>query len=129
MIREDDIKAITYDHSPFESEGEEQQGEEGEETEEQTEEKETKIKREETKPKEEETKTKQEEIKPADIEKKKGEEKGVEKVEVSLETLERGAIVVLAILSTPVKHKQKRKRRTSMYFRAQKSTRIKIGKP
>jgi len=47
---------------------------------------------------------------------------------VSPETLERDATIVLAAFSTPVKPKQKRKRPPSMYFRARKSTRIKIGK-
>lgn len=48
MTGEDDIKALTYDHYPSESEGEEKQGEEGEETEEQKEEEYTKIEKEET---------------------------------------------------------------------------------
>eukprot|EP00253_Pinus_taeda_P029333 PITA_29333 len=60
MTGEDDIKALTYDHSPSESGGEEQQGEEGEEIEEQT-------KKEETKLEDEETKTEQEETKPTEI--------------------------------------------------------------
>ena len=49
--------------------------------------------------------------------------------EESLETLEREAAAALTALSTPIKPKQKRKRQVSMYFRASKSTRIKIGKP
>ena len=122
MTEEDDIKVVTYDNSPFDSEGEEQQGEEGEETEEQKE-------REETKPEEEETKTKQEETKPVETEKTKREEQGVEKIEVSPETLEREVETTLPTLNIPVKPKQKRTRRTSMYFRSQKSTRIKMGKP
>ena len=93
MTAEDDIKALTYDLSPSDSEAEEQQGGEGEETEEQ-------IEREETKTKEEETKIEQKEAKPA----------GAEKTEVSLETLEREETAALAALSTPVKPKQKRKR-------------------
>jgi len=48
---------------------------------------------------------------------------------VSLETIEREATTALTTLSTPIKPKQKRKRYTSMYFRARKSTRIKTGKP
>jgi len=48
---------------------------------------------------------------------------------VSPETLEREAAAALATLSTPIKPKQKRKRQTSMYFRARKSTMIKEGKP
>jgi hypothetical protein len=48
---------------------------------------------------------------------------------VSPETLEREAAAALTALSTPIKPKQKRKRQTSMYFRARKSTRIKTGKP
>jgi len=48
---------------------------------------------------------------------------------VSLKTLEREATATLIVLSTPIKPKQKRKRQTSMYFRARKSTRIKTGKP
>ena len=43
--------------------------------------------------------------------------------------LAREAIVVLAALSTPTKQKGKRKRQTSMYFKARRSTRIKVGKP
>ena len=39
------------------------------------------------------------------------------------------AVVVLAALSTPAKQKGKRKRQTSMYFKARRSTRIKVGKP
>jgi len=46
MTREDDIKALTYDHSPSESEGEEQEEEEGEEIEEQKEGEETKTEKE-----------------------------------------------------------------------------------
>jgi len=91
---------------------------------------ETKIEGEKTKIEEEGTKTEQKETKPAEREKKtEGEEKGAEKTEVSPETLEREAVATLATLSTPIKPKQKRKRHTSMYFRAQKSTRIKQGKP
>lgn len=41
----------------------------------------------------------------------------------------REAAVVLAALSTPAKQKRKRKRETSMYFKARRSTRIKVGKP
>jgi len=48
---------------------------------------------------------------------------------VSLKTLEIEVEATLTTLSTPIKPKQKRKRQTSMYFRARKSTRIKIGKP
>lgn len=118
MTREDDIKALTCDLSPSESEGEEQKGEEGEETKEQTKEKNTKIEKKETKPEEEETKIEQEETKPAKTEKIKGEEKGEKMTEVSPETLEREATAALATLSTPIKPKQKRKRQTSMYFRA-----------
>lgn len=36
---------------------------------------------------------------------------------------------VLAALSTPAKQKGKRKREESMYFKARRSTRIKVGKP
>lgn len=39
------------------------------------------------------------------------------------------AVVVLAALSPPAKQKGKRKRETSMYFKARSSTRIKVGKP
>jgi len=48
---------------------------------------------------------------------------------VSPETLEREVAATLTALSTPIKPKQKRKRQASMYFRAKKSTRIKIEKP
>jgi len=48
---------------------------------------------------------------------------------VSPETLAREATAVLAALSTLAKQKGKRKRQTSMYFKAQRSTRIKVGKP
>lgn len=41
----------------------------------------------------------------------------------------REATVVFAALSTPIKQKGKRKRQTSMYFKARKGTRIKVGKP
>jgi len=47
----------------------------------------------------------------------------------SPEMLAREATVVLAALSTPRKQKGKRKRQTPMYFKARKSTRIKVGKP
>jgi len=43
--------------------------------------------------------------------------------------LEREVAVAVATLSTPIKQNQKRKIKTSMYFRARKSIRIKIGKP
>lgn len=42
--------------------------------------------------------------------------------------LAREAIDVVAALTTPTKQRGKRKR-TSMYFKARKSTRIKVGKP
>jgi len=48
---------------------------------------------------------------------------------VSPETLAREVVVVLAALSTLAKQKGKRKRQISMYFKAQRSTRIKVGKP
>lgn len=48
--------------------------------------------------------------------------------EVSPETLAREVAVVLVALSTPAKPKGKTKRQPSMYFKAQKSTRIKIEK-
>ncbi len=43
--------------------------------------------------------------------------------------LAREVAVVLATLSTPTKQKGKIKRQTSMYFKAKKITRIKVGKP
>jgi len=43
--------------------------------------------------------------------------------------LAREATTVLAALSTPAKQKGKQKRQTSMYFKARRSTRIKVGKP
>ena len=48
--------------------------------------------------------------------------------EKSPESLAREAAVVLAALSMPTKQRGKRKR-TSMYFKSRKSTRIKVGKP
>ena len=48
---------------------------------------------------------------------------------MSPETLAREATTILAALSTPAKPKGKRKRQPSMYFKARKSTRIKMGKP
>jgi len=48
---------------------------------------------------------------------------------VSLETLAREVATILAALSTLAKPKGKRKRQPSMYFKARKSTRIKMGKP
>ena len=36
---------------------------------------------------------------------------------------------MLVALSTPAKQKGKRKRQTSMYFKAKRSTQIKVGKP
>ena len=48
-----------------------------------------------------------------------------EKGEESPKTLEREVAATLTALNTPTKPKQKRKRQTSMYFRARKSTRIK----
>ena len=49
--------------------------------------------------------------------------------QTSPETLAKDAAAVLAALSTPTKQKGKRKRETSMYFKAKRSTRIKVGKP
>lgn len=49
--------------------------------------------------------------------------------EKSPETLAREVAAVLAALSTPPKQKGKRKRQTSMYFKARRSTRIKAGRP
>ena len=46
-----------------------------------------------------------------------------------LETLAREVVAILVALSTLAKPKGKRKRQPSMYFKAQKSTRIKMGKP
>jgi len=43
--------------------------------------------------------------------------------------LEREVAATLTALGTLVKKKQRRKRKTSMHFRARKSTRIKTGKP
>ena len=43
--------------------------------------------------------------------------------------LAREEVVVLAALSTPTKQNRKIKRQTSMYFKARRSTRIKVGKP
>jgi len=48
---------------------------------------------------------------------------------VSPKTLAREIAIVLAALSTPAKPKGKMKRQPSMYFKAQKSSRIKMGKP
>jgi len=45
------------------------------------------------------------------------------------ETLARQVATILAVFITPGKQKGKRKRQTSMYFKAQRSTRIKVGKP
>lgn len=47
----------------------------------------------------------------------------------SLEILAREVESVLATLRTPPKQKGKRKRQTSMYFKARRSTRIKVGRP
>ena len=58
-----------------------------------------------------------------------GSEEKDQQEEKSLETLAREVAVVLAALSTPAKQKGKRKRQTSMYFKARRSTRIKVGKP
>lgn len=41
----------------------------------------------------------------------------------------RKVAVVLAALRTPPKQNGKRKRQTSMYFKARRSTRIKVGRP
>jgi len=45
------------------------------------------------------------------------------------EILAREAVAVLAALSTPPKQKGKRKRKTCMYFKARRSTQIKVGRP
>lgn len=55
--------------------------------------------------------------------------KETQQEEMSLETLSREATIVLAALSTPANPKGKRKRQPSMYFKARKSTRIKMEKP
>ena len=57
------------------------------------------------------------------------EQERMEEGKESLETLEREVVTTLTALSTPGKQKQKRKRKTSMYFRVRNSTTIKIGKP
>lgn len=49
--------------------------------------------------------------------------------QTSPETLARKATIILAALSTLAKQKGKRERQTSMYFKARRSTRIKVGKP
>ena len=43
--------------------------------------------------------------------------------------LAREATTMLAALSTPTKQKGKRKKETSIYFKARRSTRIKVGRP
>jgi len=163
MTREDDVKALTYDLSPSESEGEEQKGEEEEKIqieeekheikkdktttekkkESKTKGKMTKIERkktksvktktraegEKTKQEEKEIKIGREETKPVEEEKAKEQETEAPKAKVSPETLEREATTVPAALSTPIKPKGKKKRQPSMYFKAQKRTRIKMGKP
>jgi len=109
MIAEDDIKALTYDVIPTGSKEERTEIEE-----------------------ERAEETEQEEIeKEAEKGRQEGEKEAekVEQGEESLETLEREVVVSLSALNTPTKPKQKRKRHTSMYFRARKSTRIKTGKP
>lgn len=52
-----------------------------------------------------------------------------QQVEKSPETLASEAVVMLVALSTPPKQKGKRKRQTSMFFKARRSTRIKVGRP
>jgi len=47
----------------------------------------------------------------------------------SPEILAREETTVFATLKTPPKQKGKRKRQTSMYFKARRSTRIKVGRP
>jgi len=67
-------------------------------------------------------------VKIVDTGKITGDEGEEQQEETSPETLAREAAVVLAALSTLAKQKGKRKRITSMYFKAIKSTRIKVGK-
>jgi len=43
--------------------------------------------------------------------------------------LAREVVAMLATLRTPPKQKGKRKRQTSMYFKARRSTQIKVGRP
>ncbi len=120
MTAEDDIKALTYDVIPTGSEEEEQQGGEHEANGGITEQESEKEGKETEEGKVEETEKETEEG--------EKEAKKVEQGEESPKTLEREAAAALTALSTPIKPKQKRKRQTSMYFRARKSTRIKTGK-
>ena len=48
---------------------------------------------------------------------------------MSPEATEREVVAVLTTLSTPIKKKGKIRRKTPLYFRTRKSTRIKQGKP
>lgn len=121
MTAEDDIKALTYDVSPIGSEDEEQQQEEDEASGDKTEQAR----------KEEGKETKEGKVEETKKETKEG-EKEAEKAkqgEESPKTLEREAEAALTTISTSVKPKHKRKRQTSMYFKARKSTRIKTRKP
>jgi len=68
-------------------------------------------------------------IETAGMKKTAKEEGEQQQEETSRETLAKEATVVLAALITPTKQKGKRKMETSMYFKARRSTRIKVGKP
>lgn len=65
----------------------------------------------------------------ADIGKTADEEEEKQQEEVSPETLAREVAAIVVALSTPAKQKGKSKRQPSMYFKARKSTRNKMGKP
>jgi len=83
----------------------------------------------ETKQAEEKTESEIAKTKPIAIGKTANEGEESKQEELSPETLAREAAAIIATLSTPAKPKEKRKRQTSMYFKARKSTRIKMGKP
>lgn len=83
----------------------------------------------ETKQAKEKTKSETIDTKPTEIGKIADEEEEAQQEEVSPETLARETTIVLVVLSTPAAPKGKRKRQPSMYFKARKNTRIKMGKP
>jgi len=108
MKEEDEIQAIEYDKSPTSSEGEEEKEHEKEESE---------I---------DETK---DEVQKDEQNSEKRYREEEEQPRVSSESTKKEALVALTTLSTPIKSKGKRQRKTPHYFRTRKSTRIKKGRP
>jgi len=130
MDREDVIKAIEYERYPTSS-GEEEEEESKEEEEEEPEEEEEELEEEE----EAET-NKTEEEKNSGEEAQKDEtspeihiKEGKESPRVSPEPTEKEVAASLTSLSTPIKSTRKRQRKTPLYLKTRRRTRIKQGRP